>query len=199
MPFLYKFDLITGEYLSKREAAKRPNGEFILEASGHTATPPPECPDGYAPVWNGTAWEKVEDHRQKRGSDGVIIEGSGTAYYMPGDDWRSAPQFMTKLGALPEGAFLEKPQKGLEDIKVDKQHEIMRMYDEALVATLTMPVEHPSTAKIAVETALFVVDDAEGLSYIVESLSAQRDALLAKVTACTTLEELAALEVTFPV
>lgn len=197
--YLYKFDLETGEYLSKREASLRPNGQPILEATGHTPVEPPDAPHGYAPVWDGTAWHLAEDHRQKRDGGGVVIEGSGTPYWLPGDTWQSPARYMEALGPLPDEAFTDAPEKTVDELKQEKGRDASRAYEEALAATLTMPADHPSAARIAVESALFAVDDAEGLTWVMERLSDRKDELMAAIDACSSAKELAAIDITFPV
>lgn len=110
-PMLYFFDWKNGELTSSRAAQKRPNGKYILDVQGATSVAPPEAPEGYVPCWNGEVWELKEDHRQKRDKGGVIIEGSGTPYWLDEDDWRSPARYLDDVGPLPENALLEKPAK----------------------------------------------------------------------------------------
>lgn len=84
------------------ESEKQGKEIFLLPANA-TFTVPPKQKDGYAAVWNGTAWEYVEDHR-------------GTEYWLAGDTWQSEPHEMKELGALPEGAVLERPAKTPEEL-----------------------------------------------------------------------------------
>ena len=110
-PMLYFFDWKNGELTSSRTAQKRPNGKYILDVQGATSVAPPDVPEGYVPCWNGEVWELKEDHRQKRDKGGVIIEGSGTPYWLEEDDWRSPARYLDDVGPLPENALLEKPAK----------------------------------------------------------------------------------------
>jgi hypothetical protein len=107
---LYEYDK-TGEYTGTREAQKRPNGEYITDCIGATTTEPPAEKDGYARVFKSGVWGYVEDHRQKRDKGGVIIEDSGTPYWLEGDTYQSQARYVTELGALPAGALLDKPEK----------------------------------------------------------------------------------------
>ena len=62
IPQMYMYDLKTGEYTGSRDATRRPNGEYILEATGATSVAPPAViPTGQTARWTGDAWEKVED------------------------------------------------------------------------------------------------------------------------------------------
>ena len=113
----YRFNSETKEYLFAEDAFLDPletkiqgKNVYLLPADS-TFTAPLEPEEGHAAVWNGEAWEYIEDHRQTRDEGGVIVEGSGTPYWMPGDTWQTPARFMTELGKLPEGAMLEKPEK----------------------------------------------------------------------------------------
>ena len=119
----YKFDDDTKEYLCAEEAFLDPleteqqGKEIYLLPADSTFTEPLKAKEGYAVCWTGKAWEYIEDHRQKRDKGGVIVEGTGTPYWMPGDNWKSSARYMTKLGPLPEGALREAPAKPAEVIE----------------------------------------------------------------------------------
>lgn len=196
---LYRYDMATGEYQGEQDAQQRPNGEWITDVLGATPQQPPVTGEKQAAVWTGEGWEIEEDHRQARDKGGVVAEGSGTPYWLPGDTWQAPARYLNKLGPLPENALLIKPEKDLNTLKTEKKAEIIRAHEAATVATLTMPAASPGTAKVAVDAALFAVEDADGLAYITETLAAYRDGLLAQVEACSTADELSAIEVEFPV
>lgn len=88
------------------ESEKQGQNIYLLPANAVFAAPPEEK-DGFARVWNGTAWEYAEDRR-------------GTKYWLPGDTWQSEPHEMKELGALPEGAVLERPAKTPEELAREK-------------------------------------------------------------------------------
>ena len=99
----YIFDRTTGEFIREQEAhidpleSKKHGREvYLLSASG-TTTPPPEKEDGYAVIWNGTAWEQIEDHR------GEIV-------------WKSYEESMEirDLGQIPDGWTADQPEKPVE-------------------------------------------------------------------------------------
>lgn len=121
----YRFNPDTKEYLFAEKAFLDPleteqQGQQVwLLPADSTFTAPLEPKDGYAVVWNGKAWEYREDHRQKRDKGGVIVEGSGTPYWLKGDTWDSPARYMTELGKLPEGAVLEKPAKPAEVVEAE--------------------------------------------------------------------------------
>ncbi|MFQ9490189.1 MAG: hypothetical protein ACLR0N_03835 [Bilophila wadsworthia] len=99
IPQLHMYDLKTGEYTGSRDATRRPNGEYVLEATGATPVALPiAIPAGYIARWNGEAWETVEDHRQHMDERGR--KEGGTPYWLPGDTWRSEPRYMEELGPL---------------------------------------------------------------------------------------------------
>ena len=117
---LHKYDLETGEYTGTQEAQTRPNGEFITDVIGATTQEPPVVGEKQAACWTGTSWKVVEDHRQKRDKGGVIIDTTGTPYWLPGDTYRTPARYLTELGPLPENALLKKPEKTQEDIEAEE-------------------------------------------------------------------------------
>lgn len=128
--FTYKFDETTKEYLYKEEGFLDPletklqgKNVYLLPANS-TFTP---CTlsqkEGFAIIWNEGVWQYIEDHRQKRDKGGVIIESSGTPYWLEEDNWNSQPKYMTELGPLPENAILTKPEKPEEVIKNELQQQ----------------------------------------------------------------------------
>ena len=198
IPQMYMYDLKTGEYTGSRDATRRPNGEYILEATGATSVAPPAViPTGQTARWTGDAWEKVEDHRQHMDERGR--KEGGTPYWLPGDTWRSEPRYIEDLGPLPEGALFEKPERPLDEYKADKRREIAAGYTAALTATLTMPAEAPSPVEVATGAALFAVDDAVGLVDVQMILIARRDELLEAVDAATNQEALENIVIDYPV
>ena len=197
-PQLHMYDLKTGEYTGSRDATQRPNGEYMLEATG--ATPvvlPADIPEGHIARWIGNAWETVEDHRQHMDERGR--KEGGTPYWLPGDTWRSEPRYTDELGPLPENALLERPECPLDKYKTDKRREIIAGYTAALTATLTMPAESPSAADVATGAALFAADDAVGLADVQAILIARRDELLAGVEAAQNREAVSTIVVSYPV
>lgn len=197
-PQLHMYDLKTGEYTGSRDATQRPNGEYILEATGATPVAlPADIPAGHVARWTGEAWETVEDHRQHMDERGR--KEGGTPYWLPGDTWRSEPRYIEDLGPLPEGALFEKPERPLDEYKADKRREIAAGYTAALTATLTMPAEAPSPVEVATGAALFAVDDAVGLVDAQKILIARRDELLEAVDAATNQEALENIVIDYPV
>lgn len=198
IPQLHMYDLKTGEYTGSRDATRRPNGEYMLEATGATPVAlPADIPAGHIARWTGDAWEAVEDHRQHMDERGR--KEGGTPYWLPGDTWRSEPRYIEDLGPLPEGALFEKPERPLDEYKADKRREIAAGYTAALTATLTMPAESPSAADVATGAALFAADDAVGLADVQTILTTRRDELLEAVEAAQRRETVSAIVVSYPV
>lgn len=110
---VYKYDEKTKEYIGTEKALLDPleteqQGENIyLLPVNATFTAPTEPQDGYVNVWNGTAWEQVEDNR-------------GVEYWLPEDKYGAPAREMKELGALPEGATTTAPEKMLDELKADK-------------------------------------------------------------------------------
>lgn len=122
----HKYHHDTHEYLYSEMALRDPlesraqGRDVWLLPADSTFTAPLEAKPGHAVCWNGKAWEYKEDHRQKRDKGGVIEEGSGTPYWMPGDTWESPARYMTDLGPLPKGAMRTKPEKPLAELRKEK-------------------------------------------------------------------------------
>ena len=52
IPQLHMYDLKTGEYTGSRDATQRPNGEYMLEATGATSVAlPADIPAGHIARW----------------------------------------------------------------------------------------------------------------------------------------------------
>lgn len=110
---VYEYDEKTKEYIGTEEALLDPleteqQGEnvYLLPANA-TFTEPPEAQESFACVWNGTAWEQVEDNR-------------GVEYWLPEDKFGAPAREMKELGALPEGATTTPPEQSLEELKTAK-------------------------------------------------------------------------------
>lgn len=110
----YHYDCITKEYLYSSECVLDPleteqtgTNVWLLPANA-TFVEPPSVNNNFIPVWRGTDWIKVEDHR-------------GTKYWLPEDTCNSEPREMQNLGPLPEGATLTSPNKtNIEECKIAK-------------------------------------------------------------------------------
>lgn len=142
----YRFDPKTKEFLYVEEAFLDPletkvQGKDVwLLPADSTFVAPLEPEEGHAAVWNGQAWSYVEDHRQTRDEGGVIVEGSGTPYWMPGDTWQTPAHYMMGLGKLPEGAMLKAPEKPAE-VVAEEELEQAKAERAAAVAALTVEVD----------------------------------------------------------
>jgi hypothetical protein len=112
---IYKYDPTTKELTGSKPVQKRPNGRPITDVLNATTVEPPVLEDKQAAVWNGTAWDVVEDHRKRLG-----MKGSGTPYWLSGDSWNTPARYMTELGPLPEGALLEAPAKTAEELATEE-------------------------------------------------------------------------------
>lgn len=110
---VYKYNEDTKEYISKETALLDPletklqEKDIYLLPANATFKEPPEAHEGFARVWNGEAWQEVEDHR-------------GVEYWLPEDKYGAPAREMKELGALPEGAILTPPEQTLDELKVDK-------------------------------------------------------------------------------
>lgn len=93
-----------------------------------TAVAPPPLPwDHVWPVWNGSSWDMVEDHREHltTGPDGSIIVQEATVYWRQYDTYQSPPKVVDTIGPIPAGASLTRPVKPFSI----KQEEAIRRID----------------------------------------------------------------------
>lgn len=158
---LHRYDLENGEYKGTQEAQKRPNGEFVTDVVGAVVQEPPAVGEKQAARWTGEAWEVVEDHRQKRDKGGVIIDTTGTPYWLPGDTWRTPARYLTELGPLPENALLKKPEKTPEDIAAEEVSAAQMQANSIINArmrTATLQTSAFSAAEFAVMAKAHVFD-----------------------------------------
>ena len=125
---IYLYDEITKEYLYSEEAFKDPlesalKGEsvYILPPNGTFVEP--RFPYGMANIWNGTAWEQVEDNR-------------GKEYWLDTDEYNAPARVMEELGKFPENAVFEAPKQTLESAREEKLSELKKIRDEMEVQTI---------------------------------------------------------------
>lgn len=133
---VYRFDKETREYKGKGAANISKDGTVLLPPY-HTEVAPPAVYKEHEeiPIWNGSEWELVEDHRKHLDSTGT--PAGGTPYWLPekGDTWRSEPRFMKELGPLPEGAVTTRPEKNDKELQKEALEETIRESESLLSAT----------------------------------------------------------------
>lgn len=66
---------------------------------------------GYWPVFVNGAWTQAQDHRKTIDNRGRDIDGTGTPYWLNGDNYQSPARYMTTVGPLPAGVLLAQPEK----------------------------------------------------------------------------------------
>ena len=144
-PIMYTFSPKTGELTGQRPA-QVVNGKALTKSAYATTTPPPEnIPADHVARWTGSAWETVEDHRQHLDSKGT--KQGGTPYWIPseGDDWQSPARYMDDLGPLPAGSVTVRPEKPLEQVKLDKLDTIDTETSSAIMAGFECDATPPDT------------------------------------------------------
>lgn len=169
-----------------------------------TASLPPRPWTRQWPRWTGTAWEMVEDHRERKAPAFQTEDAQdATEFWLPGDDHDTPARQVFAPGPLPENALLERPEKPVElalaEAKKSKTAEIEAGYQAAIAATLTMPQPSPTAQDVAVGAALLASEDAEGLEYVVGQHGATREALLAQVADASTPEDVDGIVVSYAV
>lgn len=116
MKTIYYFDN-KNEYAGTGRAQRDPleselaGRDIYLLPPSATFTAPPAKRDGYAIIWDGAAWQQVEDNR-------------GKEYWLKGDTHNTPARKITELGKLPAGALLTRPEKPLEEVKAAKVSEL---------------------------------------------------------------------------
>lgn len=109
---VYKYDQQTKEYTSVEPAMLDPlesklQGKEVYLLPANATFTEPTFKDGYASVWNGEAWEQVEDNRGKR-------------YWLKSDTFGTPAIEMTRLGAFPADAVFTAPEETLAELKQEK-------------------------------------------------------------------------------
>lgn len=112
---IYTYDK-NNEYIGKSATMLDPE-ETKLQGKDVWLLPPnstvvkPEIREGFVPVWNGEAWDYVEDHRGSRG-------------------WvNRVPVEIKELGPLPDGFSTEEPVPTPEELVEQRKQEIIAELD----------------------------------------------------------------------
>ena len=199
MPRAHRYDPMTWFYVSSAE-------DFgFCPSNGTRVALPPRPWTGQWPRWTGTGWELIPDYRERKPPQFAPEDAQApTLYWLPGDGPDTPGRQMFTPGDLPDGATLELPEgaaaQGLEEGRQAKVREIDAAYEAAFAATMTMPqADAPTGPDVTAGTALFAVDDPEGLTYVVAQLNATRKDLLDQVAAAETEEAVAAIVVRYVV
>ena len=124
-PTVYGYDdkgiFTKAEICSPDPLESEQQGEAVWLIPANTTLTAPPSETGNVAVWNGDAWDLKEDNR-------------GVEYWLPGDTWQTEPHKMEDLGPLPDGATTERPEKSLEELKVDKVSQIDAETSAAIIA-----------------------------------------------------------------
>ncbi len=185
----YFYDGKTREFLRSAPAQLAPGTGAPLPALLATHTAPPETEEKQAAVWNGKAWDIVEDHRQHVNEQGV--KEGGTPYWLPseGDDYRSPERYMDDLGPLPAGAVTTRPEKPAPTLDEAKAAAIVRIDKETSEAILA-GFEYEIDSGDSAETLHFSYDsfdqqnfaDSANVALLSLNASPQAEGLPASVT-----------------
>lgn len=112
---IYTYDKnkeFTGEsttMLDPEETKKQGKDVWLMPPSCTTVKP--DTREGHAPVWNGGAWEYVEDHRGEKG-------------------WvNRVPVEIKELGPLPDGFTVVEPEPTQEEQAEQRRQEIFSELD----------------------------------------------------------------------
>lgn len=120
-------------------------------------------------------WEQIEDHRKRESlPEKIKIYGKefpqeATKFWLPEDRHNSPAREMIEIGALPEGALLERPEKLDEELKLERKEVILADLDR-----LDAKSARPMRAILA-DTA--TVDDKKVLAEMEEEARKLREEL----------------------
>ncbi|GHS88607.1 tail assembly protein [Synergistales bacterium] len=174
MKTVYSYHPVTGEYMGDVIADVNPKepGKYLNPAHS-TETAPPVVNAQNKPVWDGSAWYAVEDHRGEKG-------------YVNGEETE-----IKDLGPLPEGwsETLPEPEKTLNQLKAEKIAQITSELD-----VLDRKAERPAQAIIeAMATGAEPdTEDVERLKEYASEKTVWRE-LIAQVNVAATVEEVEAV------
>lgn len=189
----YYYDEHTKEYTHSEEAfldplesKKEGSPVYLLPANATFVAPTPQ--DGYASVWNGEAWDNIEDNRGKK-------------YWLSTDPYGTPAREMTKLGALPDGAIFTAPIKTLSEAQEDAIYLLKQARDTAEVEPIEVggnTYDYDDKARERINAAIVALDgtnqtlswttadnkeaivDAEDLKNIVRAAAARSNILHTK-------------------
>lgn len=150
---VYKYDQQTKEYtgvevamLDPLESQQQGKEVYLLPANASFIAP--TIKEGFAPVWNGEAWEQVEDNRGKR-------------YWLKSDTFGTPAHEMKELGALPDGAVFTSPEKTLDEIKAEKITALKAERDTKEVEPITYngnSYDYDDKARERINAAIIALD-----------------------------------------
>lgn len=139
----------------------------------------PTIVEGKIPRWTGKKWEQVEDHKGKSG-------------YVKGQ-----PYTINEYGSLPDGWSDTPPPPSLSDVQAAKAASIIAAHEAALAWAIALSA--PTSSIVAVEAGLLAVSDPEGLEYLHNTLTAQRQTLQDAVDAATSVDAVQDIAVNYTV
>ncbi len=143
----------------------------------------PTFQTGHIPRWSGTTWEQVENHKGKQG----YVDGK--------------PFTIIEYGPLPEGWSDTPPPPTITEARATKTAEVLRGYDSALAASLTMPSlqNPPSAVEVALALDDFKTEDPTGWAFVRDLHTTRRNELLARIASAETADAVLAISVTYAV
>lgn len=140
---------IYSELCSPDPLESKIKGEAVwLIPANATLIEPPDAIEKHVRVFKNGAWTQVQDNR-------------GVKYWLPGDTWQTEPHEMKDLGTLPEGALIERPEKPLSQLKIEKLNEINTTYQQAIAE---MTPGYPDDERLT-----FDKQEAEARSWLADS------------------------------
>ena len=129
------------------------NAYFVAQCDDYGGSLPHNCTavkpvlqEGFIPLWTGSKWEQVENHKG--------LEG-----YLNGE-----PYTIKDYGPLPEGFSTTKPLPSLEEAKHEKQSEVINKFSAmfAPINAVYPPEEQTSWPEQEKEAALYIAWEQAG-------------------------------------
>lgn len=150
---VYKYDQKTKEYTGVEPAVLDPlesqqQGKDIYLLPANATFTAPTITEGYATVWNGEAWEQIEDNR-------------GKEYWLKSDTFGTPARTMKELGAFPADAVFTAPEKTLEQVKAEKINVLKAERDSKEVEPITYngnSYDYDDKARERINAAIIALD-----------------------------------------
>lgn len=164
---VYKYDELTHEYTGVETAqldpleSKLQGKDIYLLPANATFTAPLVVKEGYTQVFKDGVWNYVEDHR-------------GEQYWLADDEFGTPAREMKELGALPENAVFEAPEKPFEMLKEEKLAEFKRQRDTLEVEPIEYNgnnFDYDEKARDRINAAIIALDMQTAISGSEASLS----------------------------
>ena len=112
---------------------------------------------GFSQVWDGQAWQYIEDHR-------------GQQYWEDGSSYYDIPKEMTALGPLPVGATITRPEKTEQELEVERlikaKYERADYVSKIIVEVDGMQFDGDENSQDRMVRAAYALNDNETIQWV---------------------------------